>query len=57
MTKFNSENIPQEGRYLLLDAQMYAQLLSDLTANENSAFLASADAQNGIIGNSSRSTS
>ena len=50
MTKFNSENIPQEGRYLLLDAQMYAQLLSDLTANENSAFLASADAQNGIIG-------
>lgn len=50
MTKFNSESIPQEGRYLLLDAQMYAQLLSDLTANENSAFLASADAQNGIIG-------
>lgn len=50
MTRFNDEDIPQEGRYLLLDAQMYAQLLSDLTANENSAFLASADAQNGIIG-------
>lgn len=50
MTKFNKENIPQEGRYLLLDAMMYSQLLSDLTANENSAFLASADAQNGILG-------
>lgn len=50
MTKFNQENIPQEGRYLLLDAMMYSQLLNSLTANENSAFLASADAQNGIIG-------
>ena len=50
MTKFNNENVPQEGRYLLLDAIMYSQLLNSLTGNENSAFLASADAQNGIIG-------
>lgn len=50
MTRFNKENIPQEGRYLLLDATMYSQLLNELTANENSAFLASADAQNGILG-------
>lgn len=50
MTKFNNENIPQEGRYLLLDAMMYSQLLNSLTANENSAFLASADAQNGVLG-------
>ena len=50
MTEFNKENIPQEGRYLLLDAMMYSQLLNSLTANENSAFLASADAQNGILG-------
>lgn len=50
MTKFNEDNIPQEERYLLLDAQMYTQLLNDLTANENSAFLASADAQNGVLG-------
>lgn len=50
MTKFNAENIPQQGRYLLLDAMMYSQLLNSLTENENSAFLASADAQNGIIG-------
>lgn len=50
MTKFNDDDIPQEGRYLLLDARMYSQLLNDLTANENTAFLASADAQNGILG-------
>lgn len=50
MTRFNNDDIPQEGRYLLLDAQMYSQLLNDLTANENTAFLASADAQNGILG-------
>lgn len=50
MTQFNNDDIPQDGRYLLLDAQMYSQLLNDLTANENTAFLASADAQNGILG-------
>lgn len=50
MTKFNADDVPQENRYLLLDAQMYTQLLNDLTANENSAFLASADAQNGVLG-------
>lgn len=50
MTKFNAENIPQEGRYLLLDAYMYAQLLNDLTEGDQRAFFASADAQKGILG-------
>ena len=50
MTKFNAEDIPQEGRYLLLDAYMYSQLLADLTQSENMAFLACADAANGIVG-------
>lgn len=50
MTKFNEQDVPQEGRYLLLDASMYSQLLNSLTANENSAFLASANAQKGILG-------
>lgn len=50
MTKFNAEDIPETGRYLLLDAQMYSQLLQDLTATESQAFLASADAQNGVVG-------
>ena len=50
MTQFNRDNIPQEGRYLLLDAMMYAQLLDDLTKTENLAFHASADPKNGILG-------
>lgn len=50
MVKFNADNIPQEGRYLLLDAYMYDQLLGDLTSVQNQAFLASADAQRGIVG-------
>ena len=48
--KFNTDNVPQSDRYLLLDAVMYAQLLEDLTDKELSAFLASADAQKGILG-------
>ncbi len=50
MTRFDADDIPQEGRYLLLDAYMYAQLLKDLTQSESMAFLASADAQNGVLG-------
>ena len=50
MVKFNADNVPQEGRYLLLDAYMYDQLLGDLTSVQNQAFLASADAQRGIVG-------
>lgn len=50
MVKFNADNIPQEERYLLLDAYMYAQLLDDLTEGDQRAFFASADAQKGILG-------
>ncbi len=50
MTSFNDEDIPQDGRYLLLDAHMYSQLLKDLTQNEVQAFLASANAQQGVLG-------
>lgn len=50
MTKFNADNLPQEDRYLLLDAYMYAQLLDDLTEGDQRAFFASADAQKGILG-------
>ncbi len=49
-TKFNSQNIPAEGRYLLLDAAMYSDLLDALTGTDLSAFLASANAQKGIVG-------
>lgn len=50
MTLFNTQNIPQAGRYLMLDAIMYGQLLNDLTEQENNAFLACADAQKGVLG-------
>ena len=49
-TLFNKNDVPQENRYLLLNAAMYADLLNDLTDKELSAFLASADAQNGTLG-------
>jgi hypothetical protein len=49
-TQFDSWNFPQEGRSLLLDAVMYSQLLDVLTDTEAAAFLASANAQTGVIG-------
>lgn len=51
MTRFNQDDVPANGRYILLDAVMYAQLLKDLTEKELSAFLSSANAQKGILGN------
>ena len=50
MTKMNVDDVPAKDRYLLLDAVMYADLLDDLTDKELSAFLASANAQNGVVG-------
>lgn len=50
MTRFNQDDVPAENRYILLDSCMYADLLEDLTEKELSAFLASADAQQGIVG-------
>lgn len=50
MALFNDEDIPQEGRYMLVDAIMHAQLLEDLAESERHAFLASADAQKGVLG-------
>jgi hypothetical protein len=49
-TQFDQWNFPQEGRTLLVDAVMYAQLLGSLTETEAAAFLASASAQTGAIG-------
>ena len=46
----NQEDIPQEGRNLLLDAIAYEQLLEDLTEAQVNAFLASANASTGTLG-------
>ena len=50
MRKFDSENVPEADRYLLLDAYMYSQLLEDLTESDKMTFLASANAQTGVVG-------
>lgn len=49
-TMLNKEEIPQAGRYLLLDAVMYEQLLENLTEAQTQAFLSCADASKGIVG-------
>lgn len=51
MTLFNKQEIPAENRFLLLDADMYASLLADLTEADKMTFLASANAQTGVLGN------
>lgn len=43
-------NLPQTGRCLLLDPVMYSQLLSALNDSQAQAFLASANAQQGVVG-------
>lgn len=48
--QFDLDDIPQTGRCMLLDAVMYNQLLASLTESEANAFLASVDAQRGIVG-------
>lgn len=48
--QFDLDNIPDMGRCMLLDAVMYNQLLASLTESEANAFLATADAKRGVIG-------
>ncbi|HBL73829.1 MAG TPA: hypothetical protein DD458_01245 [Prolixibacteraceae bacterium] len=50
MNDFNSKDIPQEGRYMLVDAVMYGQLINDLTDKDSMAFYSQADVANGVLG-------
>lgn len=50
MTRFDRQNIPSTGRYLLLDAVMYAQLLDSLTSTQMIGFFNAADVKNGVVG-------
>lgn len=47
---FDEWDIPEEGRYMLLDARMYNQLKNSLTDAETVHFLAGADPAKGTIG-------
>ena len=51
MTAMDKDNIPEAGRYLLLDAYMYADLLSDLSESDKWMFQNSANVQTGVLGN------
>lgn len=48
--EFDKANLPQEGRCILLDYEMYSELLDALSAVQSNAFLASADTARGIVG-------
>lgn len=49
-TKFDADNIPSEGRYLLLDATMYAELLQAMSNTDKIGFFQAADIKKGIVG-------
>ena len=51
MTAFDADNVPAQGRYLLLDAHMYGDLLKDLSESDKWMFQNSANVQKGILGN------
>lgn len=50
MTRMDADNVPKEGRHILLDAYMYADLLENLSESDKWMFQNSADVQRGIVG-------
>ena len=50
MTCMDADNVPKEGRHILLDAYMYADLLENLSESDKWMFQNSADVQRGIVG-------
>ena len=50
MTAFDEQDVPQTGRCLILTPTAYATLLMSLTNFEGQSFLASANAQTGVVG-------
>ena len=48
--QFDADNVPQEGRFILLDSEMYNQLLDALSDAATLNFLAGADPEKGVLG-------
>lgn len=48
--KMNSQNIPAQGRYAILDAEMYDQLTDSMTATQYRDFSAAINVQEGVVG-------
>lgn len=50
MTKANADNIPQDGRFAMFDAQGYEQVISSLTANQHAEYAKHYNAETGVLG-------
>ncbi len=50
MKVFNKQDIPQEGRYAMVDADMYDQIIDSLTEKQEKDFSRAYDEKNGILG-------
>lgn len=48
--RMDKQDLPATGRYLIIDSDMYADLLDSLTEANRMAFLASADVSKGTVG-------
>jgi hypothetical protein len=48
--RMNADNVPMTDRYLLLDAQMYQQLLDGMTETQAIGFFQAADIKRGVMG-------
>ena len=48
--RMNADNVPQTDRFLLLDAQMYQQLLDGMTQTQAIGFFQAADVKRGVMG-------
>lgn len=48
--RMNADNVPFAGRYLLLDAYMYQQLLDGMTQTQAIGFFQAADVKRGVMG-------
>ena len=48
--RMNQDNVPLTDRYLLLDAQMYQQLLDGMTQTQAIGFFQAADVKRGVMG-------
>ena len=48
--RMNADNVPQTERYLLLDANMYQQLLDGMTNTQSIGFFQAADVKRGVMG-------
>lgn len=46
----NKQDVPKEGRYLMLESYMYQEFIESLSANQMAAFQQSADLKNGTVG-------